>query len=312
MTGPTTGIESADASTLRVLSWNLNLFTGRRMPDKIRLLESLEWDVALLQEIERPRFRDLIAAGLATPTAAAYGCDLAESGMKRPNAVAVLVRNGWTIRHAHPLPSQERFTFSDDDPTADDAVPRPTATVVAHLTGPQDQAVTAVSFHAPNAVGGTWHVTRKLRAYGDLHAWLLEQEGPTVVGMDANAWTDAGVTDPFDPAPMFREPEQEQAFIQRFIWDPQPDHHLCDVFRTWLHEHPVERERIRTLRPNGPLAVTYARGGTRVVGERFDLIFASSHFNPLDVRHDYADAIAAGSDHAVVLANLRMQPTPGI
>lgn len=68
--------------------------------------------------------------------------------------------------------------------------------------------------------------------------------------------------------------------------------------------------RIRGLRPDGPLAITYARGGFRIVGERFDLVFASRNFTPLDVRYRYADAIAAGNDYAVILASLHVGPTP--
>ena len=87
---------------------------------------------------------------------------------------------------------------------------------------------------------------------------------------------------------------------------PHPWHGLRDAFRTWLAENEAEREVIRRDRPNGPLETTHRlRGKTPM---RYDQIWLSEHFMVQGVQHLYAEAIEAGTDHALVIAEVTLAP----
>ena len=55
-----------------------------------------------------------------------------------------------------------------------------------------------------------------------------------------------------------------------------------------------------------PLALTHVRGGNRPVADRFDVDMVSDGWTVERIKHDYEDAVAAGSDHAYVLAELHL------
>jgi endonuclease/exonuclease/phosphatase family metal-dependent hydrolase len=83
--------------------------------------------------------------------------------------------------------------------------------------------------------------------------------------------------------------------------------------RVWLDEHPEDLEAIRQLRPAGPLVVSHRTGrrtGREGTPRRFDSIWVSSDYAVLDVQYLYDEALAAGSDHAIVVADLTLRP-PG-
>lgn len=284
---------------LRVLTWNVNLFTAGRIDDKAALLARLDWDVALLQEVEQPSFQRLVER--FPEASAAYGCAVAPTG-KRPNGAVVLARSGWTIETSGVVPWDG--TWDVEGP--EDARPQSDRAVWAVLRC-GDQRVTVASFHAPNAARRNederrWAVCRKLRAYAALDAWLRSVDGPVVVGMDANAWVDSAA-DCFADPPTWDQLD-DQAAIMRFLLDGDAEHGLRDGYRAWLRARPDELERLRVERPNGPLAVTYVRGGNRPVADRFDVLMASRQVEVLDVVHRYEDALVAGSDHAIVQATL--------
>ena len=66
--------------------------------------------------------------------------------------------------------------------------------------------------------------------------------------------------------------------------------------------------------PRGPLAVTHRTGKRRNSPgnpRRFDSIWITPHWRVLTIDHLYDDTIAAGSDHAVVIAELEPAPQGG-
>jgi endonuclease/exonuclease/phosphatase family metal-dependent hydrolase len=83
---------------------------------------------------------------------------------------------------------------------------------------------------------------------------------------------------------------------------------LRDAWRLHLDGRPELADRIGRLRPEGPLAVSYNRG---VAGStkacRYDLVLVSDNVRVLDMGYEYADAIGAGSDHALVWADLEVE-----
>ena len=95
--------------------------------------------------------------------------------------------------------------------------------------------------------------------------------------------------------------------FDRRLLGPDPRHRLRDTLRTYLDAHPDEYGRRRDERPHGPLAVSYrTRGKNGVPGlQRYDHIYASwPDFRVKDVRYLYEEARAAGSDHALIVADL--------
>lgn len=164
-------------------------------------------------------------------------------------------------------------------------------------------ALTAVSFHAPFVAGDaserTWRTARKEGAYQHLIDGIGSLDGPVVVGMDANAWTD-----PVDLHPL--DPSVEQPITNSFHL-ADPPHRLLDAYRVWLDHHGEIKDRLRRSYPDGPLATTHNRGNSNYPKAcRMDRIYAGPVHAVHDVSHHYGEAIAAGSDHAVVLAELEM------
>ena len=88
--------------------------------------------------------------------------------------------------------------------------------------------------------------------------------------------------------------------------EPAP-HGLRDAFRDVLARDPQRLAAILARRPGRSLATTYLRGrSNNAVAERMDRIFVSGEVQVRDVEHHFADAVAVGSDHAVVVAELSM------
>lgn len=86
----------------------------------------------------------------------------------------------------------------------------------------------------------------------------------------------------------------------------QPLHHLQDALRTWLTAHPTEAERLYALRPHGPLAISHKRGHKKI-SSRYDFIYTTPDFTVTHVEYLYDEAIKAGSDHALVIADLHRE-----
>jgi endonuclease/exonuclease/phosphatase family metal-dependent hydrolase len=71
-----------------------------------------------------------------------------------------------------------------------------------------------------------------------------------------------------------------------------------------LGDQPDEAARIARLRPHGPLACTHLRGG--VTPSRYDHLLVTDDVGVEAFRYVIGDAFAAGSDHALVQATLRI------
>jgi endonuclease/exonuclease/phosphatase family metal-dependent hydrolase len=83
-------------------------------------------------------------------------------------------------------------------------------------------------------------------------------------------------------------------------------HDLRAVYLDHLDQHPKRRQRIRDAQRADPLATSYDRGRARPVSSRYDAIYASPDFSVLAAGYDWQRAIEAGSDHALVWADLRL------
>lgn len=285
-------------SDLRFVTWNWNVFNPGRMADKLALLERLQPDVAALQEVSRAT-----AAALRAhfPGATVLeGLSRSAWDGARANGAALLIRRGVDVVHDITPP----LVGWEDVDGPDDAIPPPEPLVAAVIRVGEAEVAVA-SAHPPHAAGRgaerQWRVVRKLRTYAALESWVNGRD-PMVLGMDANAWIDTGAP-PFDASVYADDPQRP---IMEFLLERPSRHGLRDAFRSWLGDHPDELEEIRRRRPHGPLATTYVRGGNHPVPDRFDVVMVSPSVEVASVEHGYEDSLAAGSDHAYVVADLTL------
>ncbi|MDZ7731777.1 MAG: hypothetical protein U5R31_00505 [Acidimicrobiia bacterium] len=140
-------------------------------------------------------------------------------------------------------------------------------------------------------------VDRKNAAYRAVADFAAAQP-LAIVGLDGNAWD--------DPIELHdTDPDHEQFEVTRFHL-ADATHGLRDAYRAWLDDHPDELDRIRRLRPDGQLAITYQRSSNNYPKvNRMDRIYTSPAFEVRAMGHEYADALGTGSDHALVSGRSR-------
>ena len=172
-------------------------------------------------------------------------------------------------------------------------------------------SMTAVSYHAPPGV--RWGLVKPRQAVA-FASWLAGHAGPVVLGADANT--------PLIDAPEFADTKTHWHTGGRnlhgepgddLLFGPGKIHSLDDALRRWLADHPSDAQRIMTSAPAGPLAVTHRTGRRKNspgTGRRFDSIWITRHWTVQHIEHLYEQGISAGSDHAVVIADLAIATGP--
>jgi len=165
---------------------------------------------------------------------------------------------------------------------------------------------TVVTYHAPT---GVQHKLKKPDQAVQLARWLASVEGPVVLGGDFNT----PKVDPPDRGGIRTHWHSGDTKLNGLPGDdllvgPEPVHGLRDVLRLHLADHPDELAMIRVKRPDGPLMTSYCTGGAGKRRYRYDAIWVTSHFTVESVEYVYDEAIEAGTDHALVLAGLLVDP----
>lgn len=266
---------------LTVASWNVKGWPGHLRPRQLELIDQIAPDVLLLQELTPKSFDSLIDAGWS----GAHALQLLPEGHRgraRNKTVkfscAVLARGSWQVT----------------DPETNEEAPSPERWLTGRLVH-QDAEIDAGSFACPPGVVWGDMKTEQGRLIAQ---WMSRREGPVIAGVDRNG------------------PKAEHADGAVDLWPPDagellgpdPSHPLRDVLTTLLDDRPELREQAVAQRPDGPLAVSFIRGrdGQKQTPSRYDAVYASDHFEVADVRYLYEEAVVAGSDHAVVLATLRL------
>jgi hypothetical protein len=80
------------------------------------------------------------------------------------------------------------------------------------------------------------------------------------------------------------------------------------VLVTYHDQHPDRTQQARRARPDGPLAVSdLERRAQPSIARRYDVILASRHWKTVDVIYGYEAAVAAGSDHGRLVAQLDLR-----
>jgi endonuclease/exonuclease/phosphatase family metal-dependent hydrolase len=262
---------------LKFVDWNLNGFTG--VDRKLEFLAATNWDVCALQEVTRESYDALEASGVFSSLSCAHHHMPALAG-KPPRYYAAIGTRG-------------RFNLSDPGILRD--MPSPERTLVATIDS-GDQAFVAASLAAPPGV--RWKVA-KVRQVDRIAAWLHDRTQPVVLGMDANTpkWDrhDLAASEWWDDR-------------EAILHGVDRAHDLRDAYREYLEQTVETREAVERERPEGPLAVSFERGrGDRKVPCRYDYVYTSPEFEVENVCYRYEDAVAAGSDHALLVAELTLR-----
>ncbi|MGH8897947.1 MAG: endonuclease/exonuclease/phosphatase family protein [Egibacteraceae bacterium] len=280
------------------MSWNLDSRPTGQLDAKVELLRRVQPDLLLLQELSRPVYRTLIPHKLAheriheRSRLFSWGAtDLSDPrGSDRRLGCAVLGAPTTTLLAAQLL---DDAPFGVEGPELLGFLRR---TVAARMGIHGGRALTACSFHARRAVNRrVGHLAPAFHT--GIAKWLASQPSPILFGMDANA--------PVVDHPDFRRSSfhwptpAEGGSGEDQLLGPDAGHGLGDVLRRHLDRHPEELARIREERPGGPLAISH-RPAHPV---RYDHIWATPDLEVIDVRYLYDEAVVAGSDHALVLAD---------
>ncbi|MGH7230399.1 MAG: endonuclease/exonuclease/phosphatase family protein [Nitrospiraceae bacterium] len=258
-------------------SWNVDSF--KAISNQLSLISRTNAHVVALQEVTPVFFNNLSL--LKEYDWAVYSLSLRPpqpgEGRRRGLGTVLLGRSPFEMRSFRLLHS----------------APVPERTLIAELKTPIG-TVTTCSFHIPPGVN--WG-TVKTEQFRSISTWLGEQQGPVIVGMDANS-------------PKVDHPDhacnQWWRDGESLVLSSTPMHGLRDVLRDYLLNNPQEFDRIVQLRPTGPLAVSYDRGKRSPIPCRYDFILASSKFSVAKVSYDYDAAREAGSDHSMVVARLEL------
>jgi len=263
---------------IKFASWNVKGFN--KDVGQIRLLKRADCALVALQEVTDASYRLLVASGLFHSSSFSMSLRPAKpwEGRRRRLGCALFVKDPFVIESSSLIEN----------------VPVPERTLVAKIATPT-VTLTVCSFHIPPGVN--WG-KKKSEQVKKLALWLAKKKHPVVVGMDANA-------------PKRDHPNHEKNKWwwkeEQLLLGSKPAHHLKDCYRIYLDRTPSLMTRIRKIRPLGPLAISFKRGFKKKrICSRYDFILATNDFEIVKVRYLYKESIAAGSDHALVIAELQI------
>jgi endonuclease/exonuclease/phosphatase family metal-dependent hydrolase len=254
------------SGTWRIATWNLD--HRRRNPRRRspwKLIRDARADVVALQEVQGREIaiirREHLGPSLFTQ-------ELYEPANLRWIGSGLLLIKGAEILEAGVFPQ----------------LPKPQRGIWARVGLPDGGEITAVSWHTPNAAGDGRRA--KMAAYRAVSDWLVNAPHPLVLGADLNTW--------HDPLDLGMADKGDAYFDEHEFVGLQPRHGLVDAYRVVL-ERQGRLEALRAAAP--PLAVSHVLSSG--VGHRMDRIFVSADLVPIDGDYWHADAVEAGSDHAL-------------
>jgi endonuclease/exonuclease/phosphatase family metal-dependent hydrolase len=261
-------------NTWRFATWNLDhRHRNPRRRSPWHLIRDARADVVALQEVQG-REIELIRREHSGPSL--FTQELYESANLRWIGSGLLLTEGAEVLEAGVFPE----------------LPKPQRGVWAQVELPDHGQITAVSWHTPNAAGDGRRT--KMAAYRAMSEWLVKAPHPLVLGADLNTW--------HDPVDLGTAEPGDAYFDEHEFVGLDPRHGLVDAYRAVL-ERQGRLEGLRASAP--PLAVSHVLSSG--VGHRMDRIFVSADLVPLDGDYWHADAVEAGSDHALHWIELESQ-----
>jgi hypothetical protein len=245
--------------------------------DQLRLLDDQHADIVLLQDVGPSAVRAVGDSRLWLNLADTWSLPHPPPAIIRRGGCLIAATGDWTLTSTAPIPDELLFRRS-----------------LAVSTSHGSTTLTLLSCYAPTNTGPG----RRERpdCFSTLADWLSTLPAPIVLGMDANG-------------PRVDHPDIEQS---RW-WTTEealvlgPGAQTEDVLRLWYAGHPAELKRRVRYYPNGPLADSYHRGRKgKHLRCRYDSVRVSPGISVTDVRYLYEEAARAGSDHALVIAQLEL------
>lgn len=261
---------------IRFATWNLN---NRKRTDKHALfLRKINPDVIAFQETSRNFHQQLLSEKLFRWGHISTAPPL--NTRRSPRALHCSIAGN--------LPAQILDTYS----LMELPFPERSLCVKAAI---DNHEIQFCSFHVPP--GASWKQL-KPQSMCTIDQYLRTQTTTTLVGIDANS------------------PKLDHLLWENntWWWPEEPlllghnrQHPLNDALRLYLDQFPHELQRIKAGYPNGPLATTYIRGNGKLKTPcRYDHIYISPHIRVTAIDHVYEEAVAAESDHALVIAELEI------
>jgi hypothetical protein len=245
--------------------------------DQLRLLDDQHADIVLVQDVGPSAVRAVADSRLWLNLADTWSLPHPPAAIIRRGGCLIAATGDWTLTSTLPTPDELLFRRS-----------------LAVTATNREAALTLLSCYAPTNMGPG----RKERSgyFSALAAWLSTFPAPIVLGMDANG-----------PRVDHPDIEQNRWWTEEEALVFGPGAQTEDVLRLWYANHPTELKRRVRYYPNGPLADSYHRGRKgKCLRSRYDSIRVSPCISVTDVRYFYEDAIRAGSDHALVIAELEL------
>jgi endonuclease/exonuclease/phosphatase family metal-dependent hydrolase len=261
-------------------SWNVNY---RRFKDShFTFLSEVKPDILALQEVSPHFFSEISSSNLFSNYHYSLDYNYIKRGAdsSRPRKRGCAVLSSGNIRLRKPLlildlPYPEKCLILD-----------------AELDG---TVINVCSFHTPPGVS-----VKELKPLSHmvLAEWLKSRNRPIILGIDANA-------------PKIDHPDITK---NEWYWDDEPKllgeeriHDLRDAYRDYLTINSARFETIEQSRPKGPLAVSHITGkGHNQTERRYDFIFITPDIRVKSVKYLFEKSCTAGSDHALVKAELEM------
>jgi hypothetical protein len=248
-----------------------------RPDDQLGLLADQHTDITLLQDVGPSAVRAVADSRLWRSLVDSWSVLPCDSAVPHRGGCLIAAADRWSLEPLLAVP---------DAPSPQ----RTLAVTAAHDT----VTVTILSCYAPTNTGPGRQ--ERLRYFNALATLLSAIPAPVVLGMDANG------------------PRVDHPDIDESKWWTEEEALVVgtgarteDVLRLWYASHPVELRRRVQYYPNGPLADSYHRGRKgKYLRCRYDSIRVSPGIRVLDVRYLYDDAIRAGSDHALVIADIEL------
>jgi len=261
-------------------TWNVNY---RKFKEShLAFLREIRPDILALQEVSPHFFRELSSSNLFSNYHYSMDYNYIQRGAdsSRPRKRGCAVLSSGDIRLRKPLLILD--------------LPYPEKCLI--LDAELDATVIKIcSFHTPPGVAVK---ELKPQSLVILAEWLKSRHFPVVLGIDANA-------------PKVDHPDIAK---NKWWWPDEPKllgeesiHDLRDAYRDYLMSNQDLFKTIVQDRPEGPLAVSHMTGkGRNPTERRYDFIFATPDIRVKKVEYIFEKACAAGSDHALVYADLEV------
>lgn len=264
---------------MKVATWNLDGWAPMRAADKAQLVTDTGVELLCAQELTEPRFIQMLAA-LGADWWGMHSLEVFPGHSSRTQwGVAVFGRKS--------LGEPDRGGAEVIGSIADDSGAglfwRRTLLVPVQT---QLGRLSVISVHVRP---GSVVKRQKLQFLSNLHEWIDRVPDPVVLGVDANSpGNDAG-RDHFW--------EDDQGGVDELgMWGSRPLHRLIDCWgvgkSTPTFTHKIKRRS------------THAE-------VRFDHVLVSPRTTVQTCQHYYDEAVTAGSDHALVVADILIGAAPG-